>query len=109
MTARTKSLHQNTGAWLYTNGHFTSAYPTVTQGEAFATLDEFCNDVSTTAQLKSDCTPKLVGQNTPFLKLAWKCHIDLTYAKPEHVNQIHPVDLKMHELKRQTWTKMIQK
>lgn len=69
---KTKSLYQNTGAWLYTNGHFTSGYPTVTWGEVSNTLNEFCNDVGTPAKLKSDHAPELVGRNTPFLKLAWK-------------------------------------
>ena len=69
ITAKTKSLHQNTGTWLYTNGHFTSCYPTVTRGEASNTLNEFCNIVGTPARLKSDRVPELVGRHTPFLKL----------------------------------------
>jgi hypothetical protein len=107
MTAKKKSINGNTGAWLYTNGHFTASYPTESRSDVSFTLNTFCDDVGTPKRLKSDRAPELVGRNTPFLKLARKRHIDLTYAEPERVNQIHKVDLEMRELKKRCRSKMI--
>ena len=109
MTAKKRSINQNTGAWLYTNGHYTACYPTESRRNAVDTLSAFCDDVGTPKRLKSDRAPELVGRATPFLHLARKRHIDLTYAEPERVNQIHKVDIEMRELKKRCRNKMIHK
>ena len=109
MTAKKKLINQNTGAWLYTNGHFTASYPTEKRSHVSDTLSAFCDDVGTPQCLKSDRAPELVGHTTPFLKLARKQHIDLMYAEPEQVNQIHKVDIEMRELKKRCRNKMIHK
>jgi hypothetical protein len=108
LIAQKKSINQMTSAWIYTNGHFTEAYP-VTKGdkiEAAACLNEFCTDVGVPANLKSDRAGELVGRTSDFYKLARKKHINLTYAEPERKNQIWPVDLEIRELKKRVKNKM---
>ena len=102
MPSGTKSITQCTGAWVYTNGHFTEVYPREdrTSTTASATLDEFCQDVGIPEQLKSDRAPELCGRTSEFLKNAKKKGIDLTYAEPERKNQIWKVDIEIRELKK---------
>ena len=80
MTAATKSITQCTGAFVYTNGHFTEA--------ASTTLNDICSNVRTPEKLKSDRAPEFCGQDSAFLKNANKRGIDLTYSEPERKNQI---------------------
>ncbi|KAL7474524.1 hypothetical protein ACHAW6_000494 [Cyclotella cf. meneghiniana] len=49
----------------------------------------------------------LRSQELTFYKLANRRHIGLDYAKPEHHNQIAPVDTEMRELKKHTRAKMV--
>ncbi|KAL7477966.1 hypothetical protein ACHAW6_003753 [Cyclotella cf. meneghiniana] len=93
MTARKKSLNQNTGAWVFTNGNFSKVYPVT------SALDLLCDDIGIPEKLKMDRAPELIGRGTDFYKLAKKRHIGLDYAKPECHNQIAPVDTEMRELK----------
>ncbi len=54
-----------------------------------------------------DRAPELVGKGTDFYKLAKKRHIGLDCAKPEHHNQIAPVDTEMRELKKHKRAKLV--
>ena len=109
MTSKKKLINQNTGAWFYTNGHFTASYPTESCSHVSDILSAFCDDVGTPKCLKSDRASELVGRATLFLKLARKRHINLKYAEPERVNQIHKVDIEMRKLKKRCRNKMIHK
>lgn len=55
--------NQNTGAYIYTNGRFTKAYPVKWWNTNFAAhiMDELCADVGITVRLKSDLDPNLLG------------------------------------------------
>ena len=111
MHARTKSLTQCTGAFVYSNGTFTKIYPTETHNAADAaqTLREFCSDVGIPEKLKSDRAPELCGRKSEFRKVAQKNGIDLTYAEPERKNQIWKLDLELRELKKRWHNKRRQK
>ena len=111
MAARVKSLTQCTGAFVYTNGHFTEVYPKEDNKSISAnvTLNDFCQDVGTPEKLKSDRAPEFCGRDSAFLKNAKKKGIDLTYSEPERKNQIYKVDHEIRELKRRWHEKMSKK
>ena len=108
MPARTKSLIQNTGAFVYTNGTFTEVFPTPDNKlvTASATLKEFFGDVGTPEKLKSNRAKEFCGRNLEFVRTAKKRQIDLIYSEPEHKNQIYDVDLKIQETRCRTHNKM---
>ena len=111
MTAKTKSITQYKGAWVYTNGALTKVYPSESNHQipANVSLNDFCNDVGIPEKLASDRAPELYGRNTAFLANAKSKGIDLTYAEPERNNQIWRVDLEIRELNRRTHNKMVSK
>lgn len=102
MTSKTKSISQCTGAFVYTNGHFTEVYlkENNKSSSASTTLNDFCNDVGTPEKLKSDQAPEFCGRDSKFLKNAKKKGIDLTYSEPERKGQTWRVDLAIRELKK---------
>ena len=97
MTAKTKSIQQNKGAFVYTNGVFTETYPSETNQQipANTSLNEFYQDVGIPEKLASDQAPEFWGCNSAFLKNAKGKGIDLTYAEPDRKNQIYKVDLEI--------------
>ena len=109
MSAQKKSINQNTGAWVYSNGNLTKVYPVRARSEVDDTLSTFCSDLGVPANLKSDRAPELVGKGTPFYKHARKRHIDLTYAEPDRKNQISAIDTEIRELKKRTRSKMVRR
>ena len=108
LSAGTKSLSQNVGAFVYSNGTFTEVYPTASNQQipANMTLNDFCNDVGVPHKLKSDRAPEFCGRSTAFLANAKKRGIDLTYAEPERKNQISPIDVEIREIRKRTHNKM---
>ena len=108
MSARTKSLSQNTGAFVYSNGSMTEVFPMSNHSNVSAatSLKEFCEDVGIPERLKSDRAPEFCGRNSECLKLAKKKAIELTYSEPERKNQIHEIDTEIKELGRRTRNKM---
>ena len=68
MPAKTTSLTQCTGAFVYTNGHFTEIYPSENNQSVTAstTLNDFCQDVGTPERLKSDRAPEFSGRDSAF-------------------------------------------
>lgn len=107
MSAQKKSINQNTGAWVYSNGNLTKVYPVRTRSEVDDTLSTFCNDLGIPAKLKSDRAPELCGKGSSFYKYARKQHIDLTYAEPDRKNQISAIDTEIRQLKKRTRSKMV--
>ena len=71
MTARAKSLDQNTGAYIVTNGELTTAYPTMTENQydAANSLQSFIHDVGIPTNLKTDMQASFVGKHTEFQKV----------------------------------------
>ena len=108
MSAGTKSLNQNMGAFMITDGLLTSVFPSRDNKsvQANTSLNEFCQSVGVPGKLKSDRAPEFCGPNTVFLDTARKKGIDLTYAEPERKNQIAPIDIEMRELRKRTHNKM---
>lgn len=108
LSAGTKSLRQNTGAFIYSNGLFTESYPAESnvQANATASLREFCEDVGVPEKLKSDRAPEFCGRNTDFHKVAKRKGIDLRYAEPGSKNQISPIDVEMREIRKRTDNKL---
>ena len=109
--AKYKSLDQNVGAFVFSNGMFTESYPTEDNkaAKANATLIEFCQDVGVPEKMKSDRAGEFCGRNSEFLKTAKSKGIDLTYAEAERKNQIAPVDLEIREIRKLTHQKMVSK
>eukprot|EP00804_Cyclotella_cryptica_P006136 CCRYP_018441-RA/>CCRYP_018441-RA protein AED:0.26 eAED:0.26 QI:0/0/0/1/0.25/0.4/5/0/619 len=108
LSAQKRSKNKNTGAYMFTNGDFTEAYPVEWCNNTFAAMSiyEFCTHVGTPGELKLDRAPELVGSNSELYKTACKQHIDITYAKPKCKNQIWPVDFEIPELKKRIRNKM---
>ena len=108
MPAATKSLSQNVGAFVFTNGTFTEVFPTPDRRSVTAamSLKEFCEDVGTPEKLKSDRAKEFCERNSEFLRVAKKKQIDLTYAEHERKNQIHDLDLEIREIRKRTHNKM---
>ena len=88
MTAKTKSITQYKGEFVYTNGAFTEIYLTELNQQipANVSLNDFCNDVGIPEKLASDRTPELCSRKSAFLANAKLKGIDLTYADPERKN-----------------------
>ena len=108
LSAGTKSLRQNVGAFVYSNGLFTECYPAESnrQEPATTSLREFCEDVGVPERLKSDRAPEFCGRNTDFHKVARRKGINLTYAEPGSKNQISPIDIEIREIRKRTQNKL---
>ena len=76
------------------------------QMPANMSLNDFCNDVGITENLKSDRTPEFSGKNSEFLKYFKQKGIELSYAEPERKNQISPIDVEIREPRKRTHKKM---
>ena len=74
MSAGTKSLNQNTGAFMITDGLLTSVFPSRDNKsvQANTSLNEFYQSVGVPGKLKSDRAPEFCGPNTVFLDTARK-------------------------------------
>ena len=111
MQARRKSIRQCTGAFVFSNGPFTEAYPTVkkNQYDAAASLRTFCDDVGVPHKLKTDFAGQFVGRDTEFMKLVRKNHIDISFAEPGRKNQIWQVDIAIREVNKRWRDKAAEK
>ena len=69
-----KSLSQNTGAFVFTNGWYTEVYSkeSHTQSSAAEAVNEFIQDVGIPVDLRTDMASKLMGRNSKFVRLAKK-------------------------------------
>ncbi|KAL7551098.1 hypothetical protein ACHAWF_014292 [Thalassiosira exigua] len=113
MPSKIRSLAQNVGAFVISNGSFTEVYPQPNHKSISAaeSLRRFCDDVWGTDQLQ-DGTDQLqdrLSQGNHFKKLVKKRHINMTYTEPERKSQITRVDRKIHDLKRRWHDKMRKK
>ena len=102
MTARVKSLSQNTGGYLISNGHFTEAYPKESDSSENATsaLKEFINDVGVPVDLKTDRAKSFSGRDCEFVKYCRKHGISQYFSEPERSNQLYRADNEIRELKK---------
>ena len=90
MPSKVKSLSQNVGAFVISNGSFTEVYPQPDHKSSSTadSLQRFCDDVGVPINLKTDRAKEFVDRMTYFRKLVKKRHINMTYAEPERKNQI---------------------
>ncbi|KAL7545529.1 hypothetical protein ACHAWF_008875, partial [Thalassiosira exigua] len=111
MPSKVKSLSQNVGAFVISNGSFTEVYPQPDHKSSSTAdfLRRFCDDVGVPVNLKTDRAKEFVERMTDFMKLVKKRHIKTTYAEPERKNQIIRVDSKIRYLKRRWCDKMRKK
>lgn len=109
ISAGVKSLAQNKGAFVFSNGTYTEVYPCESNNQELANLSliDFCNDVGVPERLKSDRAPEFCGRGTQFWKTAKRKGCDVTYAEPERKNQIAPVDNEIGELRRRTHNRLL--
>ena len=58
-----QSLGQNTGEFVFTNGHFMEVYlkESHTHGNAADVLNEFINDISIPVNVRTDIAPEFSG------------------------------------------------
>jgi len=111
MVSSVKSLSQNTGAFVFTNGRYTEVYPkeSHTHTSAAEALDEFIQDVGIPVNLRTDMASEFTGRNSEFVKLARKWSIRLTYQEAGQSNQLWYVDLEIRELKKRWHQIMVHK
>eukprot|EP00804_Cyclotella_cryptica_P025225 CCRYP_010329-RA/>CCRYP_010329-RA protein AED:0.44 eAED:0.44 QI:0/0/0/1/0/0/2/0/190 len=81
MVSSVKSLSQNTGALVFTNGHYTEVYrkESHTRTSATEALNEFIQEVGIPVNLRVDMASEFTGRNSEFVRLAKKRSIRLTY------------------------------
>ncbi|KAL7523585.1 hypothetical protein ACHAWF_000580 [Thalassiosira exigua] len=86
--SKIKSLSQNVGAFVISNGSFTEVYlqPDHKSSSAADSLRRFCDDIGVPVNLKTDRAKEFVERMTDFMKLVRKRHIKMTYAEPERKN-----------------------
>ena len=72
-------MEGNTGAWIYTTGKFTVAYPYTKRSEVGDSLRRFANDVGIPEILRSDLTPDITVKNMEFQDQVKRLIIDLTH------------------------------
>ena len=106
----TKSLAQNAGYFVLSNGTFTTVYPSDSKQQmpSNISLNDFCNNVKFTENLKIDRDPLFCGRNFEFLKSDKRKVINLTYAEPKRKNQIAPIGVEIREIRKRTHNKMKQ-
>ena len=98
LVARTKFLYGSTGAWVYTTGKFTAAYPVANRLEAGDTLRRCKDNVGIPDRLRTDQAPEIIGKNTEFQAQSRMLHIDLTYTEPERWNQNNGAEKELGDL-----------
>lgn len=109
LESKVKSINQNNGAFVITNGDYTEVYPTSTRSSAADALLDFCDNVGIPERLKTDLAPEFAGKRTEFGKVARRNGINLTFAERGRENQVFPVDLQIRELKKRWHNKMTAK
>ncbi len=94
MTARKKSLNQNTGAWVFTNGNYSKVYPVRSRPEVASTLDSLCNDIGIPEKLKMDRAPEFVGKELTFI--SWQRRDTLVLITPSQnvITRLHQFILR---------------
>ena len=104
ISAGTKFLAQNAGAFIFSDGTFTKFYSfeSKQQMPGNMSLNYFYNNIVIPEKLKSDRAPEFCGRNSEFLKYAKRKGIDLTYAEPKHKNRIAPIDVDIRKLRKRT-------
>ena len=72
MPAKTKSITQCAGVWVYMNRSFAQVYSKETNQRipASETLQELWGDIVTLQHMKIDIAPEICGRDTAFLELS---------------------------------------
>lgn len=101
--ARTRSIWNNTGGLLFTNGEgFTAFYPTPNKsheeiGKCYA---YFTQDVGVPERLTTDMAKEFVGRHTDFYKQITSHGVNYTLAEQGRKNQNYAAELEIGNLRR---------
>lgn len=101
--ARTRSLWNNTGGLLFTNGEgFLAFYPTPTSShvEIGKCYGYFTQDVGVPDRLTTDMAKEFVGRNTDFYKQLTAHGVNFTIAEQGRKNQNFAAELEIGNLRR---------
>ena len=111
MPTATKSIMQCKGVFVYSNRTFPEVYPKESKMsiKAAEMLQEFCEDVGISENIKSNRAPEFCAHDSPYLKLIKDKRFNLTYAEPEHCTEIYNLDITIKELKKHWHHKMSSK
>ena len=95
-------MAHNAGSFVFSDGTFTEVYPSDSKKKVPKNmyLNGFCNEVGIPEKIKSYRSPYFCRQNSELLKYIKRKVIYLTYAEPEHKNQIVPIDVEISELRK---------
>jgi hypothetical protein len=109
--ANVKSLRQNTGGFVVSNGEFTRTYPTPSKDgkDAGTSLQKFCDDIGVPANLKTDLVSSFAGRNTHFNDVAQRNRISVSHAEAGRKNEMYIIDTQIRELKRRIQNKAAEK
>lgn len=109
LSAKVKSLDGNSGAYLYTNGKFTSVIPCSSRTEAGDTLRRFTEDVGIPNKLTADLASEMSGKHTEFVKRAKDMHIEMSYAEKGRSNQNYAAEMEIGKVKERWKQTMVRK
>ena len=108
MPAKLLSIGGAKGAYVMTNGSFTSVFPAESEknDQARDCLQKFIEEVGTPTDLKTDRATALTNKNSAFLKLLRKEVISHRFSEPGRSNQMYAINLEIRELKKRYHKKM---
>ena len=92
--SNTKSIRQNNGGFVISNGEFTRTYPTPSKDgtDAGISLQTFCDDIGVPVNLKTDLASSFAGKKTHFQDVVYKNRIKLTHAEAGRKNELYNAD-----------------
>ena len=102
LQSRIVSLRGNKHAQVYTNGQFTTVYPSSSKSKAGDSLRELSDDVGIPENLIANLAGEQSGQFTEFLDQCRRLHIHLHYTEKGRKNQNHKAEREIGVLK-QRW------
>ena len=105
-----KSIRQNIGAFVITNGKYIYVLCTQKQTDEYATraITMFSSDVGVPTEIKSDLHSSFfTGKHTQFQQFLRSWHIVMTNSESGRHGHTYKVDVAIHELRRRSRKKMI--
>ena len=106
-----KSIRQNVGAFVITNGKYIYVLSTPKQTDEYATraMTMFSADVGVPTEVKSDLHTSFTGKHTQFQQFLRSKHIIMTNSESGRHGHTYKVDTAIRELRRRSRKKMISK
>ena len=106
-----KSIRQNVGAFVITNGKYIYVLCTPKQTDEYATraITMFSADVGVPTEIKSDLHSSFTGKHTQFQQFLRSKHIVMTNSESGRHGHTYKVDTAIREIRRRSRKKMISK